>query len=335
MEYIIVIILILFSALFSGLTLGLMGLDTHVLKRKIELGDELAKKIYPLRKRGNLLLTTLLLGNVAVNATLSIFLSGIASGVIAGIMATALIFIFGEILPQAVISRFAMEFGAKTAWIVWIITYLLYPITWPIAWLLDKLLGREIPAVFTKVEFMKVIEEHEDSENSEIDQDEERILKGALTFSDRKVRDVMTPDTVVESLLIGDELTDDRIKYLKNTGYSRFPVFEPETNNVVGVFYIKELVGVDGEDELKPEDAMDRKVFEVQTTATLDDTLDRILKSRSHLFIVRDEFGGFEGIITAEDILEEIVGREIVDEYDKNVDMREVAKKQFEDRKSD
>lgn len=312
-----------------------MGLDAHVLKRKIDLGDALAAKIYPLRKRGNLLLTTLLLGNVAVNAALSIFLASIASGVIAGIIATALIFIFGEILPQAVISRYAMQFGAKVAWVVWIITYILYPITWPIAWLLDKLLGREVPEVFSKKEFMKVIEEHENSGDSEIDQDEERILKGALMFSDKKVRDVMTPDTVVQFVHTDEELTDERIKELKNTGHSRFPVFGENPGEIVGIFYIRELVGVDGDNKITPGEVMDKKVFEVQVMENLDDTLDRILKSRSHMFMVRDEFGGFEGLITAEDILEEIVGREIVDEYDKNVDMREVARKKYESNQSD
>ena len=108
MDYFIVLVLVSFSALFSGLTLGFFSLNRDDLQRKSELGDKKAKKIYSIRKRGNLLLTTLLVGNVAVNATLSIYLGSIASGFIAGIIATGLIVVFGEIVPQATFSRFAL-----------------------------------------------------------------------------------------------------------------------------------------------------------------------------------------------------------------------------------
>ena len=105
MNYLIIVLLLIFSALFSGLTLGLMSLSAPELKRKMSLGDRAAAKVYRVRRRGNLLLTTLLVGNVAINSTLSIFLGSIASGVIAGLIATALIFLFGEIIPQAYLSR--------------------------------------------------------------------------------------------------------------------------------------------------------------------------------------------------------------------------------------
>ncbi len=108
MDYFIVILLVVLSRIFSGLTLGFFSLNKDDLERKAELGDERAKKIYKLRKNGNLLLCTLLIGNVAVNSTLSIFLGSIVSGFTAGIMATALIVVFGEIVPQASFSRFAL-----------------------------------------------------------------------------------------------------------------------------------------------------------------------------------------------------------------------------------
>lgn len=90
MEYLISLVLVLLSGLFSGLTLGLLSLDTQSLARRAKHGDKYAEIIYPVRRNGNLLLTTLLLGNVAVNTTLSIFLGSIASGLVAGITATAL-----------------------------------------------------------------------------------------------------------------------------------------------------------------------------------------------------------------------------------------------------
>ncbi len=157
MDYFIVIILVLFSGLFSGLTLGFFSLNKDDLQRKSDLGDAKAKKIYEVRRKGNLLLTTLLVGNVAVNATLSIFLGSIASGFVAGLTATGLIVIFGEIVPQASFSRYALVLGAKFAWIVKVFIFILLPVCWPIAWILDKMLGEEMPNVYSKRELIKLI----------------------------------------------------------------------------------------------------------------------------------------------------------------------------------
>ena len=193
MDYLICLVLVLLSGLFSGLTLGLLSLDTQTLRRRAKHGDTDAARIYPIRQKGNLLLTTLLLGNVAVNTTLSIYLSGLASGLLAGLLATALIVVFGEIVPQAVISRYAIWFGSRTIWFTKFVLLLAYPIAYPIARALDYFLGHEMPNVYSHSELMDIISEHEDSEHSAIDADEERILHGALRFSHQSVRAVMTP----------------------------------------------------------------------------------------------------------------------------------------------
>lgn len=324
MTYVITLILIIFSALFSGLTLGLMGLDVQTLKRKMELGDKQAKKIHTVRKHGNQLLTTLLLGNVAVNSVLAIFLGSIATGVAAGFIATALIFVFGEIIPQAVISRHAMKFGAKTAGLVRFLMFVLAPICLPIAWALDKLLGHEVPTVFSRHELVRVIEEHEDSAASDLDEDEERILKGALSFSQKKVSQVMTPNTVVSMLAVTDTLTAACLKKLKSSGHSRFPVYDGTKDNIIGMVHLRDLLGATAKQTVA--DVYSEDIHMVDVSTPLDEVLNSFLKLRTHLFIARDEFGGFEGVITVEDILEEIVGREIVDESDKHVDLRKVAR---------
>ena len=326
MTYVITFLLLCCSALFSGLTLGLMGLDAHELKRKMDLKDKYAKKIYPIRKRGNLLLTTLLLGNVAVNAALAIFLGTIAAGLVAGIVSTALIFVFGEIVPQAVISRYAMAFGAKTAWIVKILIIILLPLTYPIAWILDKTLGDEMPSVYSRGELLKVIEEHGSSKRSDIDTDEERITRGALTFSDKTAASVMTPNTVVKVLNSKDKLTIKLIKELRESGHSRFPVYKEAQDNIVGILHLHDLLGRNIQGKAV-EKFIKKPAVEVATDTPLDDVLNEFIKHHKHLFIVRDEFGGFEGVISVEDILEEIIGTEIIDEFDKVVDLRAQAKK--------
>ena len=131
-----ILVLVAFSGLFSGLTLGLLGLDLIGLKIVMEGGSEEEKKyaeiIYPVRKNGNLLLCTLLLGNVAVNALLSILLADLTSGLVGFLASTILIVIFGEILPQASCSRYALFIGAKAVPIVKVIMVFLYVFAKPI-----------------------------------------------------------------------------------------------------------------------------------------------------------------------------------------------------------
>lgn len=324
-DYFVVIVLIIFSALFSGLTLGLMGLNKQELKRKVSLGDKQAIKVYEVRRQGNLLLTTLLIGNVAVNATLSIFLGSITSGVMAGLVATTLIVVFGEISPQAVFSRFALFLGAKTAWIVKIFIFVLYPIAKPISVLLDKLLGEELPTIYSKKELMKIIEEHEDHKASDVSEEEEKIVKGALTFSDEMVIDVMTPRTVLNTLDLDEEITCDIIMRLKRSGNSRVPVYKGNLDNVVGILYVKQLIGGDVVGK-KVSEFTNMNVFFIDQNQKLDIVLEKFLKTHNHLFVVRNEFSEVTGIITLEDILEEIIGEEIVDEEDVHNDMRKFAR---------
>ena len=245
MEYVISIILVILSGLFSGLTLGLLSLDTHSLRRQARHGNANAKVIYPIRKRGNLLLTTLLLGNVAVNTTLSIYLGSIASGIVAGLIATALIVVFGEIIPQAVISRYALWFGAKTIWFTKLVLVVAYPIAYPIARVLDYFLGSELPTTYSNRELMDIISEHEDSEHSPIDEDEERIMHGALQFSHRRVREVMTPADQVISFDENQRLNHDFFTILSEHGFSRVPVYSGDPSNIIGILYVKDLLTED------------------------------------------------------------------------------------------
>ncbi len=333
MIYIVSIFLVGLSALFSGLTLGLMSLDLHELKRKVKHNNRQARKIYAVRRRGNLLLTTLLLGNVAVNAALSIYLGTIASGLVAGVIATSIIFLFGEIIPQAVISRHAMAFGSRTAWLVKILIVVLYPVAFPIAWVLDKTLGHEMPNLYSKRELLSIIEEHEDSKHSSIDKDEERIVKGALTFSEKRVSDVMTPKDVAVMVELGDVLNRSLIKKLKSSGLSRFPVYKKEKGDVVGILYLRELIGCNYQNK-KVSGYYDKDVNFVRDSKPLDSLLNRFLHSKKHLFIVENDFGSVQGVISIEDVIEEIVGREIVDEFDKFADMRKASTKKRKKSKS-
>lgn len=317
MEYLISIVLVAFSGLFSGLTLGLLSLDTGTLRRRAKHGDADAAAIYPIRAKGNLLLTTLLLGNVAVNTTLSIFLGSIASGLVAGLLATALIVVFGEIIPQAVISRYALWFGARTLWFTRVAIILAYPIAWPIAKLLDHFLGNELPTTYSHKELMDIITEHENSEHSPIDADEERIVHGALQFSHRKVREVMTPVDKVVSFDENQRLNNEFFTEVNQYGYSRLPIFSGNQSNVVGILYVKDLIVEDDDITIKEtEEAFDTQFLTVRGSALLDVVLGKMLKGKQHLAIVKNRNDQFIGVITLEDIIEEIIQQEIEDEDD-------------------
>lgn len=325
-DIIIVVGLVLLSAAFSGLTLGFFSLNLTSLERKIKLGNEAAKKVYPIRKRGNLLLCTLLLGNVAVNSTVAIFLGNIATGVVAGIIATGLIVVFGEILPQAIFSRYALQLGAKSVWLVRIFIFIFYPVAYPLSWMLDKILGEELATIWDKREIEEIIKHHEDAAESDIDADEERILLGALSFSNMTAKMTATPRPVVFTLRYEQVIDKALIQLIKEKGFSRIPVFaEYSKEEIAGYLLVKDLLGVDLNaghtvGEFTREDAL----F-VAETIKLDDLLNRFLTKKIHLACTYDEYGTFTGVVTLEDIMEEILDEDILDEADKTGDLRAFA----------
>lgn len=315
MTYLIIVGLIALSAIFSGLTLGLFSLDKDDLKIKSELGDSRAKKIYRLRKNGYLLLSTLLIGNVAVNSTLSIFLGSITSGFAAGIISTSLIVVFGEIMPQAAFAKHAFVWGARFSWLARFFMILLWPICRPLSLLLEAILGKEISTYYSKKELMKLIEHHEDSSSSEIDTDEERIVKGALSYSDKTVKDIMMPHHKVFALHHDTPLDDSNIRIISASGKSRIPIFGENLNEIIGILYAKDLIEQNYKNKKAGEIARKKVIF-IDHNHKLDDLLNHFKRTRNHLFVVKDAGQDVCGIVTIEDVLEEIIGEEIHDEFE-------------------
>lgn len=163
-QIILIVLLILFSAFFSGLTLGLMGLDKTGLEIVMEGDDpinaEYAKKIYPIRKRGNLLLCTLLLGNVCVNSLLSILTADKFGGAIGLVSSTMLIVIFGEIVPQALCQRHSLYIGSRSVPVVRVVMIFLMPVSYPLSVALDYWLGEELATTYSTAELGKLLQIH-------------------------------------------------------------------------------------------------------------------------------------------------------------------------------
>ncbi len=320
----ITVILVVLSGIFSGLNLGLLSLDLDFLKRKVSMNNKYAARIYPLREKGNLLLCTLLVGNAAVNAILAVFLGSLTTGVIATLAATGLIVTFGEILPQSFFAKHGLKWGAKTAWIVDIFMFFLYPVCKPIAMMLDHSLGGELPTKFSRREFRLFLKQQKQRAH-DIAHHEFDLLEKGLVFSEKTVKDVMTPRTRTFFISRDTQLNHEVLIKIRKHGHSRMPVYDKLHDKVVGLLYSKDLIEVDPDDETPVWQIMRKKMDYIQDTDKLDKVLKLFKKKRVHLFIVRDEFKGMSGIVTLEDVLEEIVG-EIVDEYDVMVDMRAVHK---------
>ncbi len=315
MTYIISIILLILSALFSGLTLGLLSLDKTELERKIKLGDKNAAKIYEVRKNGSILLVTLLVGNVLVNAVLSVFLGSIMSGFWAVAISTFLIVLFGEILPQAFFARHALKYGPKFVPIVQVVMWFVYPIAYPISWVLERTVGKETETVWDREELAEIIKDHEESDLSELDSDEQKIILGALEYSDKKAGEVMTYRD--DCFLISSEtvLTESVLKHIKDEGYTRVPVFEDRKRNIIGVLYTKDLITLR---QTVPVSEVYRPnaILKTTTDETLDDLLNTFIREKIHMAYVLSSQNEFVGLITLEDIVEEIIKTEIEDETD-------------------
>jgi len=321
-EIIITIILITLSGIFSGLTLGLMSLSPFTLQRKAKIGSKSAQKILPLRKKGNLLLTTLLLGNVAVNAALSIFLGSITAGIIAGIIATSLIVVFGEIIPQAIFARHGLRYGSKFTWIVWFFLIVLYPVTKPAAMLLDYFLGGETPSKVSKRELALMIREQQQIKGSEIEFEDYKLVKKSLDYANKTVRAVMTPIENVFLLQKDTVLNKRTSQKIHNSGHSRIPVLDHE--KVIGILFTKDIVLIDYKKKGLAHEVMRPFVKEVRSSEKLDAVLALFKEKRTHMFVVKDSNDDLVGIVTLEDVLEEIIG-EIVDEHDMFIDMRSIS----------
>ena len=229
-----------------------MALDQTELKIVQNTGSEkekeYANKIFPIRSHGNFLLCSLLLGNVLVNNTLTILLDTLTSGLVAVIGATMGIVVFGEIIPQAICSRHGLAVGAYTIWLTKLFMILTFPLSYPISKLLDCVLGDEIGTVYDKkklIELLRVTNEENDLEKEEVD-----IVTGALVYKEKTVRSVMTKLEDVYMLPLNSILNFETVSEIREQGYSRIPVFENETNNIVHILFAKDLMFIDPDDNM-------------------------------------------------------------------------------------
>ncbi len=320
-----VVFLLACSALFSGLTIGILSLNHFELKRKAQLGNQAAKVVYPIRALGHQLMITLLIGNVVVNAAITSLLDLKVNGLFAVLLTTFFVVIFGEILPMAYLRKYGLEVTAKLAPALNKLIIILSPMTKPLGKLLDNWIGEEGPSIYSKEELYKIFEEHKISEFSDIEEDQVQIVRHALSFGDKQIREIMTPRRMVVAVSVKDLVGPILIDELHTSGHSRFPVYDDKkAENFVGTLYMRDLVGI--KDGRSVKDVMRPEVQYVHEEQPLDHALRAFLKTNHQLLVVVNTFEEYVGVVSIEDIMEQIIGKNIVDEFDQHEDLRAVAR---------
>ena len=308
-------VLLVLSGSFSGLNIGLMMARPDDLRRKARQGDVIATRVYRYRKDGYYLIFCILLGNVGVNTAMSILLGNMTNGVIGGLIATLLITMFGEILPQAIFTQRGYRFVRHFFWLLDVIYVLFWPLAHPMSKLLNRWVGKEAPQLYSHQELEQIIHEHAERSDSPVDYDESRIAAGALQFSKKTAGDLVTPMSEVFTVNLDDELDATLLAQIKHAGHSRIPVQSDGT--FVGLLYVKDLVGQ--ELPLPVSQVYHDKIHDIDARSHLDTVLSRFIQTRSHLFVVVDPEDQQMGIITLEDVIEEILKQEIEDEFDSEI----------------
>jgi len=271
---------------------------------------------------------------ISASVFLGYYLSEFGFGfvnLIAMLVATALMLMFSRTIVYAFGAVSADSIGPVMTAIIKLYFYLGYPLYWVFSKMHDNIRGKSTSDE-SREEISALVESaHEDGL---IEPGEYRILKNIMNFSEVYVTDVMTPRTVMFSF-DADKTVDDVVNLPEIQMYSRFPIWEGESfdDGILGYVMSKDilLAALKGKGATKLRDFC-REVYFIPENAELDTALERFLNRRQHLFVVVDEYGGVEGLISMEDVVETMLGVEIVDEVDKVVDLRLLAKQRRDNR---
>ncbi|KAL3621044.1 DUF21 domain-containing protein [Castilleja foliolosa] len=289
---VVIVFLVLFAGMMSGLTLGLMSLslvDLEVLAKSGTPRDKQhAAKILPVVKKQHLLLCTLLICNAAAMEALPIFLDGLVTAWGAILISVTLILLFGEIIPQSVCSRYGLAIGAAVAPVVRVLVWICFPIAYPISKLLDFLLGHRHRALFRRAELKTLVDLHgnEAGKGGELTHDETTIIAGALELSEKTAGDAMTPISETFAIDINAKLDRSLMSLILEKGHSRVPVYYEQPTNIIGLVLVKNLLTVHPEDKVPVKSVTIRRVPRVAETLPLYDILNEFQKGHSHMAVV-------------------------------------------------
>lgn len=321
-QCIVIVICIIFSAFFSASETSFTSLNIIRLKNMAQNGNNRAAKTLKLSENYDSVLSTILIGNNIVNivcasvATLLFTnLLGASVGVpVSTAVITVAVLIFGEVSPKSLAKEHAESFALTVTPILKTLTVILSPLNFLFAqWkkLLNRIFKKKSDHAVTPEELMTIVDEAQNGGG--LDDDSSDLIRSAIEFDDIDVFDILTPRVDVIAVEKEDTVAEVTKIFTENP-HSRLPVYEENIDRIIGVIHEKDFFRA-LQNGVETIDSIVKKVAFVSPTMKISDLLRLLQKEKSHMAIVIDEFGGTEGIVTLEDILEELVG-DIWDEHD-------------------
>lgn len=299
------------------------------LKRQARQGDALADSLYKV---------------VGFGASLDIvlwFIIGISGGLLftlladsmpywlAAVAITVMIWLGFAWLPTSHSTKLGRQIARQSAGpLHWLIDF-----SYPLLVKIERLLHRHTPitvhtGLYAKEDLIDLLSKQKGQLDNRIDKEDLLIARNALSFGEKYVRDVMTPRRVIKTISASETVGPVLMEELHKSGHSRFPVYQDKKDNFVGVLYMRDMLKARAGGQVK--NLMETKVYYVHDESSLSEVLQAFIKTHHHLFLVVNSFEEVVGVITMEDVLEQIVGKPILDEFDQYDSLRAVAGKQAE-----
>ena len=328
---VIIIICILFSMYFSATETAFNSVSRVRLRNKAEDGNKKAELVLKLSENYDELLSTILIGNNIVN----ILCSSLATllfvrllhdndlgATVSTVVMTVILLIFGEISPKTIAKESPEAIAMFSAPFLNLLIHILTPFSFVFKqWqnLLSKIFKSSEESGITEQELLTIVDEAE--QGGGIDKDESELIRSAIEFNELEVRDIFTPRIDIEAIP-SDISKEDTAKVFSESGYSRLPVYEGTIDNITGILYHKDFFNIAFRSKTNISEIVKPAIF-VPKSKKISDLRKELQEQQLHIAVVMDEFGCTVGLVTLEDILEELVG-EIWDEHDEVV--REISK---------
>ena len=323
---VILILLVILSAYFSATETAFTSLNRIRLKSKADAGNRRAALALRLVYQYDNLLSTILVGNNIVNLSASslatvFFTEGLRlqnGAVISTAVITIVVLVFGEVSPKSLAKEYPESFAMFSAPIMRILMFILTPVNILFSLLkklLSKVFHKQGDSGITEEELVTMVDQAE-SEGG-LDQHESKLIRSAIEFNDMEVDDILTPRVDIVAVEDTDSM-DDIAQAFAESGYSRLPVYHEDIDDIIGVIHEKDFHAARyrGQTDVK---AITGPMLYTTGNTKISELLRILQREKAHMVIVVDEYGGTEGLVTLEDIVEELVG-EIWDEHDEVIE---------------
>lgn len=335
-SWIIIIFCIVMSAYFSATETAFSSLNRIRVKNMAEHGSKKASLVLKLSENYDSLLSTILIGNNIVNIACTSLMTILCvkmfnedlGATISTVVTTVVILVFGEVSPKSIAKESAEKVACFSVPLLKIFIYILTPANFLFGqWkkVLSCVFKTSQDTGITEEELLTIVQEAENEGG--IDKEEGSLIRSAIEFNELEAIDILTPRVDVVGVSI-DLSKEEVAKVFTKTGYSRLPVYEGDMDNIIGILYHKDFYNYVNSSEMEIKDAVKPVLFTTKRK-NISELLKELQQKKLHIAVVVDEFGCTVGILTLEDILEELVG-EIWDEHDEVVqEIEQIGEKEY------